>query len=87
MKNLFNKAKKRLYNAFYYNSNVEILGNEKVIAQNCQKILECDDILVKLKTEFYIIYIWGDGLSVSDYNKEFVIVNGKILKMEIEERK
>ena len=85
MNNFFYKTKKKLYNSLYYNSSIELIGNEKIIAQNVKKILECDEICVKLKTEFFVICIWGTNLIICDYNKEFLVVKGKIANIEIEE--
>lgn len=78
--------KKRTYDALYYNSDIEIIGNERAIIENCKHIIECNDIMVKILSAFYIITVWGSNLSVSDYNKENVIINGKIFSVEIEQK-
>lgn len=84
--NIKDNLKKRTYNAFYYNSNIEIVGNERAIIENCKHIIECNDIMVKILTAFFIITVWGSNLSISDYNKENVIINGKISSVEIEQK-
>ena len=45
--------------------------------------MECDDILVKLLTADFYIQIWGQLLTISDFNSEYVIVNGKVSSIEI----
>lgn len=78
--------KERTYDAFYYNSDIEIIGNKRAIIENCKHIIECNDIMVKIHTVFFVITVWGSNLSISDYNKENVIINGKIFSVEIEQK-
>lgn len=69
--------------ALFLNTYIQLIDNCKAIVENCKHIVECNDILVKLLTSDYDIQIWGQGLTISDYNKEYVIVNGKISSVEI----
>lgn len=80
------RIKNKAYDACYYTSDVEIIGNHKVIIENCKHIVECNDIMVKVKTAQYYIIIWGSRLTVSDFNKENVIINGIISSVEIEQK-
>ena len=75
--------KKNVRKAFFLNTYIQIIDNSKVIVENCKHIVECNDILVNLFTADYEIHIWGQALTISDYNKEYVIINGKISSVEI----
>jgi sporulation protein YqfC len=77
------KARKKLY----FNTYIQIIDNEKAIVENCRHIAECSDVLVKLVTADFQIEIWGQSLTISDYNKENVIVNGRISSIEFIPRK
>ncbi len=81
------EGKKRIYKQFYYNSHIQIVGNDRIIIENCKKILECDEIMVKLQNSLFYITIWGENLCVSNYNKENIVINGEISSVEFEKRK
>ncbi len=75
--------KNKTYDKLYYGSDIEIIGNKQAIIENCRHIVECNDIMVKVFTYNYIVTVWGSNLSISDYNKENVIINGHISSVEI----
>ncbi len=77
------QIEKKVRKALYYNTTIQIIDNDKAIVENCKHIIECNDIMVKLKTADYYIEIWGQNLTVNDFNTENVVVNGKIQKLEI----
>lgn len=77
------KARKKLY----LNTYIQLIDNEKAIIENCRHIAECNDIMVKLITADFQIEIWGQSLTISDYNKENVIVNGRISSIELTPRR
>ena len=82
-----NSIKRNIYNNLQYISSIEIVGNNKIIIENCKKILECNEIMIKLKTPFFYITVWGTELFINNFNKENIIVNGKISSVEFENLK
>lgn len=69
--------------ALYYNTNIQIINNSKAIIENCKHIVECNDIMVKLLSADFQVIVWGYNLTISDYNTENIIVNGKISSVEL----
>ena len=50
---------------------IQITGNHEVLVEGCKKILEYNDVFIKVKTWDMIIQVWGSGLKVSTYNTAF----------------
>ncbi len=80
---VISKIQKNARKALFLNTYIQIVDNTKAIIENCKHIVECNDIYVKVVTADYNIQIWGFNLTISDYNKEFVIVKGRINSVEI----
>lgn len=78
--------KNKTYEALYYGSNVQLIGNRQAIIENCRHIVECNDIMVKVNTYTSVVTIWGRNLSMSDFNKENIVVNGYISSVDIEQK-
>lgn len=79
----FEIIKQKTQKALYYNTFIQIIDNEKAIIENCMHIIECNDIMVKLLTNNFYVEIWGQSLTINDYNTENVVVNGKISSIEL----
>lgn len=52
--------------------------------ENCKKILEYNDLFIKIKTSTLTICIYGNNLSISDYNTDGIIVDGVFSSIEFE---
>ena len=76
-------VKKKLYLNTYMN----LTDNTHLEIENCQKILEYNDIYVKIKTSTLVISIWGQNIRISDYNTDGIIVDGKFSSVEFESAK
>ena len=76
-------VKKKLYLNTYMN----LTDNTHLEIENCQKILEYNDIYLKIKTSTLIISIWGQSIRISDYNTDGIIVDGKFSSVEFEQSK
>ena len=76
-------VKKKLYLNTYMN----LTDNTHLEIENCQKILEYNDIYVKIKTSTLIISIWGQNIRISDYNTDGIVVDGKFSSVEFEPAK
>lgn len=65
-------------------SQIVICGNTYLEVENCRRIMEYNDIYLKVKTASgLIIEIWGANLRLSDYNTQGIAVRGKISSVEL----
>lgn len=78
--------KKTIQGWVYLDTYLHLHGNEQLKLENCRRILEYNDILVRLQTLDMIIEIWGTGLRVFDYNDSSVLVTGKISAVHLTEK-
>lgn len=62
---------------------IQITGNHEVLVEGCKKILEYNDVFIKVKTWDMIIQVWGSGLKVSDFNSNGIYVFGNIQSVEL----
>lgn len=76
-------VKKKLYLNTYMN----LTDNTHLEVENCQKILEYNDIYVKIKTSTLIISVWGQNIRISDYNTDGIVVDGNFSSVEFEPAK
>lgn len=79
---LFNAARKKLY----LNTNLHIMDNDYIQIENCKKVLEYNDIYLRIRTSNMILQIWGQDLNINDYNSDGIIVRGKITSIEFEKK-
>ena len=63
---------------------IEITGKEKVLIDGCRKIIEYNDIVVRVKTRDMTVSVWGSGLYASSFGTECVYIYGKISSVELE---
>ena len=66
----------------YLNTNLLITDNNYIEIDNCKKVLEYNDIFLKIKSSNMIIQIWGKNLSINDYNSGGIVVKGEIDSVE-----
>ena len=76
-------VKKKLYLNTYMN----LTDNTHMEIENCRKILEYNDIYVKIRTSTLTISIWGQNIRISDYNTDGIVVDGKFSSVEFEQSK
>lgn len=69
----------------YLDTSIYISGNHLLEIDHCRKIIEYNDVYVKVKTPTVVVSVWGSGLTISDYNTDGIVVNGKISSVEFEE--
>jgi len=65
-------------------SQIQITGNREVLVDGCRKILEYNDIFVRVSTWEMTVNIWGSGLQVSDFGSGAIYISGKIQSVELE---
>lgn len=80
------KRLKRTFQSWVYlDTYLHLHANRELRVENCMKIMEYNDVLVRLRTRDMALEIWGTGLRVYDYNDSSVIVRGKIASVALEE--
>lgn len=62
-------------------------GNHELRVENCMKILEYNEALVRLQTRDMVVEIWGTKLRVFDYNDSSVIVRGTVQNIQLHEKR
>ncbi len=68
----------------YLNTYMNITDNTRLEIENCKRIIEYNDIYIKLRTATVILQIWGQNLKISDYNTDGILVEGKFSSIEFE---
>ncbi len=68
----------------HMDSQIQITGSSSVMVDGCKKILEYNDILVKVKTWDLIVQVWGSGLTVSGFSSDIICIYGDIRSVELE---
>jgi sporulation protein YqfC len=77
---LKNFVTKRLY----LNTHMNLTDNTHLEIENVKKILEYNDIYLKLLTSSLVVSVWGKDLSVDDYNVDGIVVEGEFSSIEFE---
>lgn len=70
--------------ALYFNSMIHICDTRRVEIENCTKILEYNEICVRVKTTTCAVAVWGTELYVDDFCTGAIVINGKISSIELE---
>lgn len=76
--------KDKAMHALYLNSMMHVDANRRVEIENCKKIIEYNDICVRLKTNSCTVCIWGSNLCVDDFCTGGIVINGRISSIEFE---
>lgn len=72
---------------FYLNSSINILDNNQILIENCKKILECNDILVRIISSDFEIEIWGSNLTITNFSSKTISVNGEVQTVTLIKRR
>lgn len=65
---------------------ITIYSNCEVFIENYKSIIECNEILIKLKTNKMIISVWGQDLLIYNSQEHTIKISGKIERVELENR-
>ena len=68
----------------YCNTYINLMDNTHMEIENCKKILDYNELYVKIKTSTVTICIYGENLNISDYNTDGIIIDGKFTNVEFE---
>jgi sporulation protein YqfC len=74
--------KRFLTNKFYLNTHMTLTDNTHLEIENVKKIVEYNDIYIKVKTSNMMVAVWGEKLSVSDYNVDGIVIDGVFSSIE-----
>lgn len=75
---------KKAENLFYHGTYINLEGNFRATVENCRQILECTDILVKVKSDSFYVEIWGSELMVTAYEENRAEISGRITQVNLE---
>ena len=73
-------CKKRLYLNTYMN----MTDNTRLEIENCRRIIEYNDIYIRLRTSTLTMQVWGKDLKISDYNADGIVIEGTFSSVEFE---
>lgn len=62
---------------------LHVVDNQALIVENCRRIVELNEVLVRLQAGQLQILVWGQALRVSDLNANGVRVDGCIQSIEL----
>ena len=68
----------------YNNTYINLTDNNHMEIENCKRILEYNDLYIKIRTSTLTVCIYGQNLDVSDYNNDGIIIDGKFSSIEFE---
>lgn len=68
----------------YLNTYMTLTDNTHMEIENCKKILEYNDVYVKVRTATLTVSVWGQDLRISDYNTDGIVINGSFSSVEFE---
>jgi len=67
-------------------SSIHIAGNHEIFLENCRRIEEYNEVLIKVKTKNLCIEVWGNNLRAFDFKTDSLIIRGKISRIELIEK-
>ena len=62
---------------------ITITSDEFVTVEGCQRIVECSDVIVILKTVKFTVEIYGMDMKARSFNNDCVEVSGKIQSVQL----
>lgn len=82
---MFERVKKAAKDTLYLHTYTSIEDNRQLTIHNFRKIIEFNDICIRLRTVNMEVRIWGSGLTVEYFGVEGLAVRGKISSVEFVE--
>jgi sporulation protein YqfC len=86
---VYSKEEKMNLNNFIFKDFCELrlhcFENNEILLENYKKIIEYNDIQIKILTSMIIITVWGENLHINILDKNSVCINGKIENIEFTE--
>lgn len=79
--------KREVLSWMWLDSRLHLHSNRELRLENCRRVLEYNDVLVRLETRDLRVAVWGAKLRVHDYKDNSVLVCGRIDEVRLEERR
>lgn len=83
IKSILPELQNRARKYAYYESYVTVTGDNEVLIENVLDVLECNEIMLRVKAGINEVVVWGENLKVSNYTDRSVTLSGKITSVEI----
>ncbi len=87
MKTIKSKINETFKKSAYLNSCVTVFSYKEIKIENATKIIDCNDIYIKIRTTDCDVIIWGEGLKCSSYNNDIISIKGFIRTIEFEAKR
>ena len=84
---MFRKITDKALETFYLTPLIHMNGNKELLIENCKRIEEYSEVFMRVISGGLYIYVWGDSLRAYDFNKNGLMISGKISQIEFAERK
>ncbi|MDE5619626.1 MAG: YabP/YqfC family sporulation protein [Ruminococcus sp.] len=83
---MFGRITDKTLETFYLTPLIHMDGNKELLIENCRRIEEYSEVFMRLISGKLCINIWGNGLRAYDFNKDGLMISGKISQIEFTER-
>lgn len=83
---MFGRITDKTLETFYLTPLIHMDGNKEMLIENCRRIEEYSEVFMRLISGKLCINIWGNGLRAYDFNKDGLMISGKISQIEFTER-
>ncbi len=83
---MFGRITDKTLETFYLTPLIHMDGNKELLIENCRRIEEYSEVFMRLISGKLCINIWGSGLRAYDFNKDGLMISGKISQIEFTER-
>lgn len=84
---MFEKLSDRAEKALSPFTGIHIEGNRELVAEDCRRIEECDEVLMQFISGHLRVQVWGSGLRAYDYKTGGLVIRGRIERIELAERR
>ena len=85
LKRKYNGAVARLCRKnLYLNTYMNLTDNTRLEIENCRRIIEYNDVYIRLATSTLTMQVWGEKLKISDYNTDGIVIEGVFSSVEFE---
>ena len=86
LKKILSNLEKNILAIANMDSNVSIKACKEVRIEGCKRILECNEVLIRIRTIDCNVIVWGEELKLECYNENIITVYGEISSVEFEVR-
>ena len=83
---MFRKIADKTLETFYLTPLIHMNGNKELLIENCKRIEEYSEVFMRIISGRLYKNIWGNSLRAYDFNKNGLMISGKISQIEFTER-